>query len=68
MDDNPNDWTWVSNPVNNKQDLKHAFLHVSKDADGDVWVTIAATRLSNNGDAYIDFEFLQKATCSDHKS
>src|SRR5262245_33463241 len=60
FDENPNLWTWVSNPVNNKQDLNNGLIHFSTDANGQLWVMVAADRLSPNGDAYIDFEFLQK--------
>ncbi len=59
FDDNPNSWTWVSNPVNDKTDINHGLLHFATDANNHVWVAFAADRLSNNGDAYIDFEFLQ---------
>ena len=33
-DDNPNFWTWVSNPVNNKQDINNALVHITSSADG----------------------------------
>src|SRR5262249_18562468 len=33
--------------------------HISKDTNGHTWVMIAADRQSDNGAAYIDFEFLQ---------
>jgi hypothetical protein len=59
VDDNPNRWLWVSNPVNNKQDINNGLVHFAKAPNGDQWVMVAADRLSNNGDAYIDFEFLQ---------
>src|SRR5262249_48128708 len=60
-DDDPNTWTWVLNPVGKKVDVKHALIHASKDANGHTWLTLAATRESNNGDAYVDFEFLQNS-------
>jgi hypothetical protein len=60
FDGNPNGWTWVSNPVNNKEDINNALIHFTTDpSTGHTWVMCAADRLSNNGDAYIDFEFLQ---------
>jgi len=59
VDDNPNNWTWVENPVNDKQDINNALIHFSTDANGHNWVIIAGDRRSNNGNAYIDFEFLQ---------
>jgi hypothetical protein len=60
VDDNPNTWTWVTNPVNNKQDINHALIHFSTDANGHNWVFVSGDRLSTQGNAYIDFEFLQK--------
>src|ERR1041385_3467768 len=59
VDDNPNIWTWVQNPVNSKQDINNAVLHFTTDANGHNWLIVSADRLSNNGDSYIDFEFLQ---------
>jgi len=60
FDGNPqSEWTWVSNPVNDKEDLNNGLIHFTTDAGGHTWVMVAADRLSNNGDAYIDFEFLQ---------
>ena len=60
VDDNPNTWNWTLNPVNAKQDINNALIHVIKDPiTQHTWVVIAGDRLSNNGDAYIDFEFLQ---------
>jgi len=49
----------VKNPVNDKEDINIALVHFSKDANGHLWVIVAADRLNVNGDAYIDFEFLQ---------
>jgi len=59
VDDNPNAWSWVTNPVNNKQDINHALIHFATDANGHNWVIVSGDRLSTNGNAYIDFEFLQ---------
>src|SRR2546423_7655227 len=60
VDDNPTTWNWTLNPVNDKQDMNNALIHVSKDPiTQHTWIMIAGDRLSNNGDAYIDFEFLQ---------
>jgi hypothetical protein len=59
VDDNPNVWTWVTNPVNNKQDINNALIHFGTDANGHNWVIVSGDRLSTNGNAYIDFEFLQ---------
>ena len=58
--DNPNTWNWTLNPVNDKLDMNNALIHVIKDPiTQHTWVVVAGDRLSNNGDAYIDFEFLQ---------
>src|SRR5204863_684392 len=60
VDDNPNTWNWTLNPVGDKQDMNNALIHLTKDPiTGHTWVMVAGDRLSNNGDAYIDFEFLQ---------
>src|SRR6266704_654726 len=39
--------------------MNNGLIHGQKDGNGDTWIIIAADRLSNNGDDYIDFEFLQ---------
>src|SRR5947209_11431894 len=58
--DNPNTWNWTLNPVNDKQDMNNALIHVAKDPiTGHTWIMVAGDRLDNKGDAYIDFEFLQ---------
>ncbi|PYX13275.1 MAG: hypothetical protein DMG84_19695, partial [Acidobacteria bacterium] len=60
VDDNPNTEHWTLNPVNNKLDMNNALIHVTKDPiTGHTWIMVAGDRLNNNGDAYIDFEFLQ---------
>ena len=60
VDNNPNTWNWTLNPVNAKQDINNALIHVIKDPiTQHTWVVIAGDRRSNNGDSYIDFEFLQ---------
>ncbi len=59
FNDDPNTWTWVSNPVGAKVDMNNALIHFAIDANGHKWIIIAADRKSDNGDAYIDFEFLQ---------
>ncbi|MBP6182665.1 hypothetical protein, partial [Flavobacterium sp.] len=57
--DNPNDWTWVTGTANDKTDMNNALIHLTTDTNGNVWVIFAADRLSNSGNAYVDFEFLQ---------
>jgi hypothetical protein len=59
VDGNPNSWTWKQNPVNTKQDINNALIHFATEANGHNWIVVSADRLSNNGDSYIDFEFLQ---------
>ncbi|WP_165930057.1 gliding motility-associated C-terminal domain-containing protein, partial [Flavobacterium caseinilyticum] len=59
VNDDPNTMTWVTNTTSNKTDMNNGLMHFSKDANGHQWVVVAADRLSNNGTAYIDFEFLQ---------
>ncbi|TDE49288.1 gliding motility-associated C-terminal domain-containing protein [Flavobacterium sp. GT3P67] len=57
--DNPNSWTSTSGTANDKTDMNNALIHLTTDSNGNVWVIFAADRLSNNGNAYVDFEFLQ---------
>jgi hypothetical protein len=67
VDDDPNVWTWVAGQVNDKQDINNALIHFTTAPDPvdpinnppHNWVIISADRLSTNGAAYIDFEFLQ---------
>jgi hypothetical protein len=61
LNDNPNlTWTWETGASNDKTDMNNVYLHVSQDSAGHRWVTGSADRLSTNGTAYVDFEFLQK--------
>ncbi|MFV8344422.1 gliding motility-associated C-terminal domain-containing protein [Flavobacterium sp. XS2P39] len=57
--DNPNSWSWVTGTANDKTDMNNALIHLTTDTNGSVWVVFAADRLSNSGNAYVDFEFLQ---------
>ncbi|MFV5686681.1 gliding motility-associated C-terminal domain-containing protein [Flavobacterium sp. GB2R13] len=61
VSDNPNSMTWVPGTANNKTDMNNALIHLTTDSNGNVWVIFAADRLSNSGNAYVDFEFLQTA-------
>src|SRR5262249_51879535 len=57
---NSNTWNWKLNPVDNKLDMNIGLIHVTKDpVTGHTWIMVAGDRLNSNGDAYIDFEFLQ---------
>ena len=68
IDMDPNNYVWTSGSSPQKNEIEHAFVHFTEgpDTDGDsdskpdVWMTFSGDRLSNNGDSYIDFEFLQK--------
>ncbi|MEY4084537.1 MAG: hypothetical protein RL074_324 [Bacteroidota bacterium] len=51
--------SWTLGTANNKTDMNNALIHFTTDANGNVWFVFAADRLSNSGNAYIDFEFLQ---------
>ena len=57
--DDPNTWAWVKNPVGDKVDVNNALIHVTTASNGHQWIVISGDRRSDNGDAYIDFEFLQ---------
>jgi len=61
LNDNPNTWLWVGGTLGaSKCDINNAMFHFTKDAFGNVWLVMAGDRASKNGDAYIDFEFLQQ--------
>src|SRR6266404_5726885 len=57
--DNPNTYTWKTASAASKDDLNNVYVHISKDAAGDRWITASADRLSNNGTAFVDFELTQ---------
>src|ERR1051325_373947 len=57
--DNPSTWAWTTNPVGSKVDINNAILHVTTATNGHQWAVVSGDRQSDNGDAYIDFEFLQ---------
>ena len=59
VNDDPNTWTWVSNPVGDKVDINNALFHLTKDSNGHTWLAVSGDRFKDTGDAYIDFEFLQ---------
>jgi len=56
---NPSAWAWDCQKPNDKVDINHGFVGISLDASNHLWAVVAGDRSSNNGDAYIDFEFLQ---------
>ena len=60
VNDDPNTWTWVKNPVGDKVDINNALIHIGIDATGHQWAIVSGDRRKDSGDAYIDFEFLQK--------
>src|SRR5205823_768799 len=63
LNDDPNlTWQWLTGASNVKTDMNNVYVHISKgnNPGADRWITASADRLSNNGTAYIDFEFLQK--------
>ncbi|UCH85712.1 MAG: hypothetical protein JSW50_08525, partial [Candidatus Latescibacterota bacterium] len=55
----PNKFTWKSGSVPQKDDIQNGFIHLSEDAGGDMWITVAGDRRSVSGDSYLDFEILQ---------
>src|SRR5437762_11121081 len=59
--DDPNTWAWIKNPVGDKADINNALIHVATASNGHQWMVISGDRRSDNGDAYIDFEFLQNS-------
>ncbi|MBE0423912.1 MAG: hypothetical protein IBX66_08225, partial [Lutibacter sp.] len=68
INDNPATYTWGSGNVPNKNEMQNVGVHfaysdpsISGGVAGDLWCIFAADRQVTNGDAYIDFEFLQKS-------
>ena len=62
FNDDPNIWTWTTNPVGAKCDINNAMIHFTNatvNGKTHTWVIVAADRKSNSGSAYIDFEFYQ---------
>jgi hypothetical protein len=59
--DNPNTWRWVQAKPASKTDVNNVLFHVGTDANGHTWIVIAADRLTNSGNAYLDFELLQSS-------
>ncbi len=57
--DDPNTWKWTTGKPSSKTDINNGLVHIAADADGHIWVIVAADRFSTSGDSYIDFEFLQ---------
>ncbi len=66
IDDHPSTYAWKAGSAPNKNEINNATVQFSwgDPALGgvatDLWCSFAADRMVNNGDAYIDFEFLQK--------
>jgi len=53
---------WFLSSAPNKNDINNAMYHVTQNpANNDQWVIVGGDRLSTNGTAYIDFEFLQNS-------
>src|SRR5438093_6977450 len=61
VDNDPNVWTWLINPTTGKDDINNALIHISTASDGHRWLVVSADRAKNNGDSYVDFEFLQSS-------
>ena len=69
FNDNPNAWKWVSNTALAKCDINNGLFHFTTAPYTDpvtgkvsihTWLIVGADRRSNSGNAYIDFELLQK--------
>src|SRR5574341_1360734 len=57
---NPNTYNWKAGSVPQKDDIQNGLIHIQiHPLTGDLWVTMAGDRRAENGDSYIDFEFLQ---------
>ncbi len=56
----PNTYNWKAGSVPQKDDIQNGLIHISvHPITGDLWVVMAGDRRAENGDSYIDFEFLQ---------
>jgi hypothetical protein len=67
INDDPNTYEWKAGSVPNKNEINNASVQFSRGDSTlpggnyhDLWCSFAADREVNNGDSYIDFEFLQK--------
>ena len=68
INDNPSTYTWGIGMVPNKNEMQNVGVHFAY-ADpalpggvaGDLWAIFASDRQVTNGEAYVDFEFLQKS-------
>ncbi|MBA4317186.1 MAG: hypothetical protein C0412_02190, partial [Flavobacterium sp.] len=69
INDNPTSYTWGPGNVPDKNEIQNVGVHfayanpalVPAERANDLWCIFAADRQVTNGDAYIDFEFLQKS-------
>jgi len=57
-----NSYNVAVGPVNNKTDLSNVYAATHTRADGHPEVYFGAERLVNNGEAHVDFEFLQSVS------
>jgi hypothetical protein len=59
---NLNAWGWKEgNPSPAKCDINHLLLHISKAANGHIWITLSGDRESVNGNSFISLSLHQKA-------
>jgi hypothetical protein len=59
VNDDPNTYTWKSGRAKGRMDINNVYVHFSTDSNGHLWIILSVDRLSNSGNACIDFEFLQ---------
>ncbi|MCU7550519.1 hypothetical protein OCK74_15480 [Chitinophagaceae bacterium LB-8] len=56
-----NSYRWKSgNPTPSKCDINNFLMHISDDANGDTWITLAGDRESTSGNSFISIALLQK--------
>src|SRR5690606_13930745 len=64
INDDPNTYQWGAGSSPPKDEIQNCFVHFAEkenlDGKNDIWMYFAGDRATTNGNAYIDFEFLQK--------
>jgi hypothetical protein len=59
-DDNPNTMTWINgNPSPAKNDINNLLMHIGRQSDGDIWISVGGDRESTNGNSFISIALHQ---------
>ncbi|MHA6246680.1 Ig-like domain-containing protein [Pontibacter sp. CAU 1760] len=58
--DNPNLMSWINgNPSPAKNDINNLLMHIGRQTDGDIWITVSGDRESTNGNSFISIALHQ---------